>query len=280
MAHLGCPSCSQSMCAPMCDAASHWESNMNMNVKPACPSCNWTGTWHARPHGGTCSHVSHRSSRPPSPTHSVKSRKSHLSRRRRYEESEDSDDELEERRSVVSNVDRTRRGSIRERYVRKPFLRETASMPKEMEAHKVGNKVEKLVKPKVVQKAPSTSSGEHNSGEDSPDDEANELVEKIARPKISWSCEHCTFLNETSTRVCSVCCKTSSSACDGRTSKNSPSEQCSRNCSETESVTNKLEGVRLSPDVTGSFREGNPKKGRIARKISFWPGTKFSTLQK
>ncbi|XP_048520707.1 E3 ubiquitin-protein ligase lubel-like [Dendroctonus ponderosae] len=219
---------------PCCYDPSHG-SNMSLNMMPGGYPANpmWMGTWHGPPpgmypyglpppHSRGCSH-----SRPASPTQSVKSRKSTLSKksRRKYrdETSDEDSNEIDDRRSVFSHSDnRSERRSHGGRFsARDRALRETASLPKESSRRAMSSKnSDRAEKTSIARSRVSiaeSSSGETDDeqSDDSlhradllEEDEDRALVNPVEVPDSSWSCEHCTFVNDPGTRVCSVCCKT------------------------------------------------------------------------
>lgn len=134
-------------------------------------------------------------------------------------------------------------------------------------------------------------------------------------PDSAWSCEHCTFVNEPGTRVCVVCCKTPTSKVKlvkstppakkpsltakkppvGRTantitkirdknkdkvpqslSSDDYSANSTKDYSETESVQNRLDKLNINNLGAQNKTQETKTKGRTMRKISFWPGTKFT----
>jgi hypothetical protein len=258
-------------------------------------------------------HVHHHS-RPPSPTHSVKSRKSSMSKkgRKKYREVEETDDEddMEDRRSIFSHNDRNERKSLGGRFPeRQRPSRDTSSVPREVARRNTIDRVERISnvrsRPSVRQSS-SESDDEHSESQK----EESEIVEEGSEqdtgpkplpelPNSNWECEHCTFVNEAGTKVCLVCCKTASvnvklvqnEESQNLAPKNLPkskqnkevaklqrsrsSDDYSKDYSETESLLNKLGKLKTSEPPKEVPAE--PKKGR-SRKISFWPGTKFSTL--
>lgn len=138
------------------------------------------------------------------------------------------------------------------------------------------------------------------------DDYLEKNTELADIPNEKWECEHCTFVNDAGTRVCLICCKTPTStsikivpsspkgdrknlAPKGRESKSlqrsRSSDDYSKDTSETESVLNKFEKqISLVDNATLKANNKNTeaaeyKKGRTSRKISFWPGTKFTSVQ-
>lgn len=124
-----------------------------------------------------------------------------------------------------------------------------------------------------------------------------EKTELPSIPQDEWECEHCTFVNPSGTRVCTVCCKTptSSSIKLLKTSSISTSPLPSQKKSAMTSTkqqqkqddvidykTNKELNIisKIGQDLklidkTSCIEDYERKKGRN-RKISFWPGTKFS----
>lgn len=116
-------------------------------------------------------------------------------------------------------------------------------------------------------------------------------------PQDEWECEHCTFVNPSGTRVCTVCCKTPTSSAIKILKSSSistspiPSQKKSAITSTKQQQsqedvidykTNKELNIisKIGQDLklidkTSSIEEYERKKGRN-RKISFWPGTKFS----
>lgn len=324
MAHLSCPTCCQGMlvdqwgnpCDPQCTG-----SNMSLNMPPApYPMWHPMGTWHGPPPSAMgypymmpMGHISRSQSRAPSPTHSVKSRKSTMSKksRRKYVESEDSEDEKDDRRSV-----RSERKSVGRFTVRQRPLRDSASVPREVLRRSTLDRAERA----SVSRSRHSVRVSSSDGEESPESEKEsealledeeesvdkKEMDKASKPNVpqsSWECEHCTFLNEAGTRVCSICCKTTMNLKDTQPDlpvvkppkirvaekrqhlqKSRSSDDYSKDYSETESVQNKLMKLKVSSDT---YEDPNKisklderKKGRTLRKISFWPGTKFTTFQK
>ncbi|KAL1491493.1 hypothetical protein ABEB36_012082 [Hypothenemus hampei] len=216
MAQLNYPCCPNMWMEQQHQCCNHG-SNMSLNVNPGM----WMGNWHRNmfppPYGlppRACSH-----SRPASPTQSVKSRKSTLSKksRRKYRDDESSDDEdSNDGRSLISN--RSERRSLGRFVVRERPLRDTSSMPKEALRRNFSSKSDRSERASVVRSRVSVveSSSEESDDEESESKEAaSESDEPVGKkeeflklPDSSWSCEHCTFVNESGTRVCSICCKT------------------------------------------------------------------------
>nr|XP_023015110.1 titin isoform X1 [Leptinotarsa decemlineata] len=263
----------------------HRGSNMSLNVVPGGYPMNpmWMGTWHGAPpstmypypvpvnhvhDSRSCSH-----SRPASPTHSVKSRKSTLSRksRKKYRDVDETDDErdLDDRRSSFSHTERKSLGRF--------STRERNSMPREVARR---NTIDRIERGSVVRSRQGSSSETDDElsesqkesdviNEESEYDNKAEPVE-IEVPDADWECEHCTFVNEAGTRVCQVCCKTPTSGAkvvkseakkvravpkqkppsrkETAAQKNLSSDDYSKDNSETESVRNKLERLKISND--------------------------------
>ncbi|CAH0557576.1 unnamed protein product [Brassicogethes aeneus] len=214
-------------------------SNMSLNMGPNGYPVNpmWMNTWQGPPPTGypyphpqqmnmhhdarSCSH-----SRPASPTHSVKSRKSTLSRksRKKYRDTDsDDEDDIDERRSM-----RSERKSLSNRFSDRQIpLRDVASMPREvMRRHTLDHLDRSSVarsRRSVKESSSDSDDYQSESQKDSEipeedesvydnnddDEEPKRPVNKVV-PASSWECEHCTFVNEAGTRVCTVCCKTAS----------------------------------------------------------------------
>lgn len=323
MAQLNCPTCYHHNMWPDQWSQMDSGSNVSLNVAQGYPvNPMWMGTWHGPPPsamgmypypmGVPMGHM--HPSRPPSPAHSVKSRKSHSSKKSRRRRDSDSDDDLEDRRSIFSHTERGERKQARAR------TRDTSSMPRELHRRATIDHIERNFPGRTHHSIRASSSNdsddEMQSGSqketEGPEDqmEPAKLPEKREAlpsiPESSWECEHCTFVNEAGTRVCTVCCKTPTSAAAARpprTADMSPqnlprnvhekpnelkrvkrtrSKEDYKDFAETESVLNKLGKLIVSnekPDVK-SAKPADRKEGRTNRKISFWPGTKFTALQK
>lgn len=137
-------------------------------------------------------------------------------------------------------------------------------------------------------------------------------------PDQEWECEHCTFVNEAGTRVCAICCKTptvkvkiipntpkTKVSSGTNTQKTMPTEQPKKEEIKTqknkkEEQTNTKKGVKEISTNFDKLNNEEPvlnninhayeglnnkinnenKKGRGLRKITFWPGTKFTTFYK
>lgn len=152
------------------------------------------------------------------------------------------------------------------------------------------------------------------------EDEDRALVKSVEVPDSSWSCEHCTFVNDPGTRVCSVCCKTPTTKVQQIHSETSPknpnshspisskkppvgrvanlktkekdnsvfnktlqspssddySANSAKDYSETESMQTRLEKLNIKSTESEKKIPDTKSKGRTLRKISFWPGTKFT----
>uniref|UniRef100_A0A1Y1N3Q0 Uncharacterized protein n=1 Tax=Photinus pyralis TaxID=7054 RepID=A0A1Y1N3Q0_PHOPY len=271
MAHLNCPSCMQGawmdQWGNMCDSSCSG-SNLSLNMPPGGYPM-WMGPWHGHPPAGMYPYPV--AMMPPpvpradSPPHSVKSRKSY-NRRKYRDEDEDTDDDFDERRSIRS--DRKSRG-------RPP--RDTNSIPREVRRRAPVERGDRVsLPPRGRRSVRETSSSEEfpvDSRKDTTPMEEDEedpiRVEDFSEPDIveipvdRWECEHCTYVNDAGTRVCSICCKTPTSA-DIKIIQSSPkgrrkpiiveeeetevktlqrTRSCDdqmKDCSETESVLNKF----------------------------------------
>ncbi|XP_030754545.1 uncharacterized protein LOC115881269 isoform X2 [Sitophilus oryzae] len=307
-----------------CDPAHNSTMSLNMAAAGYPRNPMWMGTWHGPPpgmypyglpppHARSCSH-----SRPASPTHSVKSRKSNMSKksRRKYRDETSEESDIEDRRSVFSHSDnRSERRSLGRYYVRERPLRDTVSMPKETlrknSSSKASDRLERtsVGRSRVsVQESSSEESDDEQS--DSPkdpleldeEDEVSEVDTVSQLPTSSWSCEHCTFVNEPGTRVCLVCCKTPTSKVKivknpspqspvskkppvGRTmaslqpkqkeskdkervGQNVSSDDYSRDHSETESAQNKLEKLNVSSSGEEKKSPEPKPKGELGADIT------------
>lgn len=83
--------------------------------------------------------------------------------------------------------------------------------------------------------------------------EEKELETNVCR---EWVCEHCTFVNDPSSRICAICCKTSETILKTLPSKDSP---------------NLFEVLEENQSLSGGAanKEKNDTEGRKDRKISF-----------
>lgn len=259
----------------------------------------------------SCTH-----SRPASPTQSIKSRKSNISRksRKKYRNMEDTDDE-DDRRSSYSHTDRSERKSLGSRYApRERSIRE--SLPRDLPRRPTADRIERgsIARSRhSIQATSSESDDEHSEEPKESDiimDENGSEYDNNANvstevPEATWECEHCTFVNEPGIRVCQICCKTptanakvitkevqtkkfleppkktspSKSKSKDKVQKSLSSDDYSKDYSETESLLNKL-GKLTVKDLEEKATPVEVKKGRTTRKISFWPGTKFTPFQK
>ncbi|KAL3282322.1 hypothetical protein HHI36_005509 [Cryptolaemus montrouzieri] len=305
-AHLNCQPCCQ---GPWTDQWGFSEphrsgSNMSLNMVPGAYPMNpmWMGTWHGAPPSAMypypvpMTHIPNETflrsqSRPSSPSHSIKSRKSTLSKksRRKYR---DSDSEEDDRRSTFSYNDRSERKSIGNRYSeRSRTLRDPISVPKEIHRR---NTIETIDRASINRGRPSIAESSDSDDEYQSESQKEDIIEEeqsleesspIKKSKsgldvenTSWECEHCTFVNDANTKICSICCKTktdtakaipaepvkSPSKTNLLSPKNLPmtkskrkesklqtsgsSDNYSRDCSETESVLNKLGKMGISKD--------------------------------
>lgn len=324
MAQLNCPTCHHGVVDPWNQMQDTGGSNMSLNMTPGYPmNPMWMGTWHGPPPStmgmypypmGMPPPMAHmHSSRPSSPAHSVKSRKSHLSKKSRRRHDSDSDvddiDDIEDRRSVFSQAERGERKS--NRLPERTRLRDTASMPRELPRRSTTlDRMDRLSTGRNHRNLKSSTSQDSDDERESQkvsvtlnesDEDRNvESEKKLKIPKNSWECEHCTFVNESSTRVCTICCKTPTSNVkltnapadnhqekprtgsktnrkDTRRIRRSISKESS---SEIEAITNKIDKLishnnNKMEEWNGRKQEDiNRKEGRN-RKITFWPGTKF-----
>lgn len=313
-------------------------SNASLNLPPAgmYPVPMWMnpmGTWHGAspsmgmfPFGmgmpgmpGTPSATrleshSRSNSRAASPSPSIKSRKSQTSRanHRKYRD-EDSDEEME-RRSVFSYADRSERKSVRDRAERIRQKKEASSnTPRQQTENRNDDKLERL-SVRSKQKNLSSESDDYKSDSHKESETVDESDEKDllkipdiieedsqppAVPEEQWECEHCTFVNEAGTRVCSICCKTPTvkvkTLAKPSTKVSSGTNTQTKGIrvkTDVERSSNKLEELKLDKPVLNNINrayEGindklngpeSPKKGRTIRKITFWPGTKFAPFYK
>lgn len=278
----------------------------------------WMNTWHGPPHPSMYPYPmpmdqSHHSlSRPASPTHSVKSRKSISSRKSRMKYKQSDSDDEDERRSTFSCHDRSDRKSVSSRFgERKKSWRDPVSAPREIQRRNTKDFGDRVSLGRGRRSVVETSDSEEEYHSDSHQDmiKENSSQEEIAdktelrkkADKTSWECEHCTFVNDFDTKICSICCKTRTESAkivdqpiepnlhmlspkhlptskykkkERKLPTSGSSDNYSRDCSETESMTNRLGNINLLKDELK--KEMEMKKGR---KITFWPGTKFSTLQ-
>lgn len=322
MAQLNCPTCyHHNMWPDQWSQVDNLGSNVSLNMAQGYPvNPMWMGTWHGPPPsamgvypypmGMPMGHM--HPSRPPSPTHSIKSRKSHLSKKSRRRRDSDSDDDLEDRRSIFSHTERG------ERKLSRPRTRDTSSMPREIHRRATIDHMERNFPGRNHRSIRASSS---NDSDDEMQSESQKETEDIedqieppqfpekrevlsSIPESSWECEHCTFVNEAGTRVCTVCCKTPTTPARPIQTRNMSPQNLPRNTqekpgeakrikrtrskedykdfAETESVLNKL-GKLIVSNEKAEIKNGkhsDRKEGRTNRKISFWPGTKFTTLQK
>lgn len=83
----------------------------------------------------------------------------------------------------------------------------------------------------------------------------NEAKISKSQDTDDWECEHCTYLNTGSSRVCDVCCKS-------KKPEKSENEQA---------LVESMNNLKVSPADGGEKKKGRPHK----RSISFWLGTKL-----
>lgn len=84
-------------------------------------------------------------------------------------------------------------------------------------------------------------------------------------PDHEWQCEHCTFVNEANSKICTICCKTPTQA--------PPKLQSIINGTSKKTIVEKISKMAVSPSEDDSTDDVGKKKGRN-RKISFFLGTK------
>lgn len=304
---------------------------MSLNMTPGYPmNPMWMGTWHGPPPSAMGMYPypmgmpppmasPMHSSRPPSPSQSIKSRKSHLSKksRRRHDSDSDGDniDDIDDRRSVFSQTERGERKS--KRFNDRTRLRDTTSMPRELPRRSATlDRMDRISLTRNHRNLKSSTSQDsddemhsqklsetlNESDEDNGGVEGDEDAATI--PKSSWECEHCTYVNESGTRVCVICCKTPTSNvklvtavinADGNRQKTRSVSKTNRkdvkrvrrsmskeSSSEIEAITNKIDKLishnnNKMEEWSGRKHEDNNRKEGRNRKITFWPGTKFPT---
>lgn len=211
------------------------------------------------------------------------------------------------RRNTIDRVERVDRGDRVERGSAARSRRSVRESSSESEDDDYGSDSQK--ESEVLEEE--NDSPYDNNVEDTKDEVKTEV------PEASWECEHCTFVNEPGTRVCLVCCKTPTADAkvvtnkppekaskhakssikrelspkpkskDAKLQRSASSDDYSKDYSETESVLNKLGKLKMTeniktPEVKKIEEKATTeiKKGRTSRKISFWPGTKFTSFQK
>ena len=123
--------------------------------------------------------------------------------------------------------------------------KEVIKQIKQASQAKVSTETQTTVKP-GVNKPKEEPSASFSAAEDTP---PKQLDVKAKVTEHQWECEYCTYLNEASIRICSICCKTHAET---------------PNAASTPSETN--------GNVSTDQSKGTLNK--ISRKISFWPGTK------
>lgn len=120
---------------------------------------------------------------------------------------------------------------------------------------------EVIVQPKVVKEV---------EVEEEEEDEEKAIVEDERgppppAPDHEWQCEHCTFVNEANSKICTICCKTPTQA--------PPKLPSTLNGTAKKSIVEKIGKMVVSPSEDDSTDDIGKKKGRN-RKISFFLGTK------
>lgn len=304
MAQLNCPTCTHHGAAnqgqwvdPWMHPHHHHGSNLSLNMPPMSPHFPPPPHMHGTPQGwmggAWMPHrmyppppmMPHTHSRPVSPTQSIKSRKSYATSKKsrgkyRREASTSSGSESEEERDDSIDERRSSMGESRRRHSK----RSHQSVPRDLQRRNTieGSSRASVArsvtsrKSKSKMRSPSLSSDPEM---DLNDDSINDDNSK----KQGWECNHCTYFNESDTKVCLVCCKTKDLPQDTEPGnievevKEIQPKLNTSDFSETESVQNRLEKLQLRRQ---SLKEQEKllleekKKGR-SRKISFWPGTKF-----
>ncbi|CAG9827831.1 unnamed protein product [Diabrotica balteata] len=265
-------------------------SNLSLNIAPRGYMMNpvWMGPWHNPPnvpmyppYSMSMSNVHHPGytpSRPGSPTQSIKSRKSTLSRKSRKKYVEDTEDEDDDdRRSTFSH--HSERKSSRGRL---PAKRDSVS--REIPSRSFTERQPSVSRSKRSMHTPSSDTDDELSEEGNNrlkpsvvNDENGSEYDNIPKEAkeipsdTQWECEHCTFVNEPGVKVCMVCCKTSTlsrkikkeDSIPKETEKvhiNVSSDDFSKDCSETESVLNKLGKLTISDNDT-KIQQIESKKG-------------------
>lgn len=87
-----------------------------------------------------------------------------------------------------------------------------------------------------------------------------------------WACEHCTYLNKETERVCNVCCKTKSSALPS--SEFDESSEPPASSKAERAVHRKMSNLKISNSEESGDNSSAKNKGSFRRKISFSFGTK------
>ncbi|XP_072395031.1 uncharacterized protein LUBEL isoform X2 [Diabrotica undecimpunctata] len=265
-------------------------SNLSLNMAPRGYMMNpvWMGPWHNPPnvpmyppYSMSMSNVHHPGytpSRPGSPTQSIKSRKSTLSRKSRKKYVEDTEDEDDDdRRSTFSH--HSERKSSRGRL---PAKRDSVS--REIPSRSFTERQPSVSRSKRSMHTPSSDTDDELSEEGNNrlkpsvvNDENGSEYDNIPKEakeipsNTQWECEHCTFVNEPGVKVCIVCCKTSTLSRKIKKEDSLPkemekvqinvsSDDFSKDCSETESVLNKLGKLTISDNDT-KIQQIESKKG-------------------
>lgn len=141
------------------------------------------------------------------------------------------------------------------------------------------------------------SVSQRDDGEMDEDLSPFEEPEIVSTTEHKWECEHCTYVNKAGTRVCAVCCRTTSknpprTINERRNSRGRVDEVVAVRTNMTENnkhVSNKRQQNKVELDPVEEIaaavnkqlrvtqneqQQVTTKKGRL-RRISFWPGTKF-----
>lgn len=240
--------------------------------------------------------------------------------RKKYREVEDTDDEDDRRSSFshADRSERKSVGSRytpRERSVRESLSRE---LPRRNTIDRVERG--SIARSRHSVQGSSSETDDEQSDEQSESQKDSDIILEgdeseydnstkvnVDVPGASWECEHCTFVNEPGVRVCQICCKTptanvkvvkkepqskkllevpkkspsiAKSKSKDKLQKNLSSDDYSKDYSETESLLNKLGKLNVKVPEEKPPVPVEVKKGRTTRKISFWPGTKFTPFQK
>lgn len=99
----------------------------------------------------------------------------------------------------------------------------------------------------------------------------------VPLPTHRWECEHCTYVNKPGTRVCGVCCKTTTRGARRVSDVKQEARSSSKwqNEVQEEEITKAVSrNLRITQDTEPKTSK---KKGRPMKRITFWPGTKFFT---
>lgn len=105
----------------------------------------------------------------------------------------------------------------------------------------------------------STKDNENPNSEPGQTDDNGPVGPPPATPRYEWECEFCTFSNEADTKICAMCCKT-------------PTKAPIRKGSST--VVAAIAAVEKPKTEIETSDKTKGKTKRLAKKITFWPGTK------